>query len=100
MKGNFWFENAPDKALLGNRKQIRKIFEESGRVKAVISAHQHWNKMFVHNGIPYFTITSLVENFTNDGLPSEAHTIVSLGDDKITVDVKGNDPAEYKLAFT
>ncbi len=97
MKGNFWFENAPEKALIGNRAQVRKILEESGKVKAVFSAHQHWNRMFVHNGIPYFTVTSLVENFNNDGVPAEAHTIVILEKDKVAVDVRGSDPANLNL---
>lgn len=98
LKGNFWFETAPHIAMLGNRKDIRKILEESGKVRAVISAHQHWNRMFVHKGIPYFTVTSLVENFNNDGIPAEAHTIVNLDDDKITIEVKGNDPASFKFS--
>ncbi|MEK7561746.1 MAG: metallophosphoesterase [Patescibacteria group bacterium] len=99
MKDNFWFENAPHLGHLANKLEIREILEESGKVKAVISAHQHWNRMFVHNGIPYFTVTSLVENFNNDGVPSEAHTIVILEDNKISLDVKGNDPAKYEFTF-
>ncbi len=99
MKGNFWFENAPEKGLLSNRVEVRRIFEESGRVKAVFTAHQHWNRMHVHNDIPYFTVTSLVENFNNDGVAAEAHTIVEIDPEKISVSVKGNDPAEYEHAF-
>lgn len=98
MKGNFWFETAPEKGLIGNRRQIRKILEEHGNVRAVISGHQHWNRMFVHDGIPYFTVTSLVENFKNDSIPSEAHTIVDLEEDKIVVDVRGNDPARFEYS--
>lgn len=96
MKGNFWFETAPEKGLLSNRAQVRKIFEDSGKVRAVFTAHQHWNRMHEHAGIPYFTVTSLVENFNNDGVPAEAYTIVNLKEDKIRAEVKGNDPAEYE----
>lgn len=99
MAGNFWFENIPDRAVLRDRSKIRKIFEDSGKVKAVISAHQHWNRMFVHEGIPYITITSLVENFHNDGEAAEAHTIVNLDKNNLSVAVKGNDPANYKFEF-
>jgi 3',5'-cyclic AMP phosphodiesterase CpdA len=100
MKGNFWFENLPDKAKISNRDIVRKILEDSGKVRAVISAHQHWNRMFVHNDIPYFTVTSLVENFNNDGVPAEAYTIVNLEDKKIIIDVKGNDPAKFEYSFS
>jgi 3',5'-cyclic AMP phosphodiesterase CpdA len=99
MAGNFWFEEIPDKAVIGNRAKVRKILEDSGKVKAVFTAHQHWNRMHVHNGIPYFTVTSLVENFNNDGVASEAHTIVNIGETKIEVEVKGNDPASYSFKF-
>lgn len=100
MQGNFWFENAPEKGLLSNRAEVRKIMEASGRVKAVFTAHQHWNRMIVHNGIPYFTVTSLVENFNNDGIPAEAHTIVKFTKRKIVVKVKGNDPVSYMFIFS
>jgi len=99
MKGNFWFENAPEKGLLSNRVEVRRILEDSGVVKAVFTAHQHWNRMHEHNGIPYFTVTSLVENFNNDGLPAEAYTIVNIDNEKIDVTVRGNDPASYSFSF-
>ena len=99
MKGNFWFEGESEYALLGNRKKLRKEFENIGNVIAVFNAHQHWNRMHVHNGIPYFTLTSLVENFRNDGIPSGAYTIVNLKSNKILVEVKGGDPARFEFCF-
>jgi 3',5'-cyclic AMP phosphodiesterase CpdA len=97
--GNFWFNGETKHALIGNRAEIRKLLEEAGNVKAVISAHQHWNRMHVHNGIPYFTVTSLVENFNNDGVPSEAYTLVNLDESGINVNVTGNDPATFNFSF-
>ncbi|QQR63837.1 metallophosphoesterase [Candidatus Roizmanbacteria bacterium] len=97
--GNFWFESKPEYGLLHNRADVRKILEASGKVKAVISGHQHWNRMKVHNGIPYFVVTSLVENFRNDGTPTEAHTVVTLDEKGIEIDVKGNDPTKFHFEF-
>lgn len=99
MKGNFWFASEPRYGLLDNREAIRTILEESGKVKAVLSGHQHWNRMNIHNGIPYFVVTSLVENFRNDGTPTEAHTVVNLDGEKIVVEVKGKDPAKFEFKF-
>jgi hypothetical protein len=99
MVGNFWFEGAPAHAFIGNREEVRKLIEDSGKVKAVFNSHQHWNRMHTHNGIPYFTVTALVENFNNDGIASEAYTIVDLDEDKVMVDVRGNDPAKYEFIF-
>lgn len=99
MKGNFWFEKEPHYALLTNRQEVRSILEKSGKVKAVFNAHQHWNSMNVHNNIPYFTVTSLVENTNNDGTASEAHTVVEITKKDIQVLVNGNDSAEYLYKF-
>jgi alkaline phosphatase len=99
MQGNFWFEKAPQYGLMKNRAEVRRVLEDSGKVRAVLSAHQHWNRMLVHSDIPYITVTSLVENFNNDGIPAEAYTIVGIDEKKITVDVKGNDPARFEHRF-
>jgi len=99
MKGNFWFEKDSHHAMMGNRKEVRKILEDSGKVKAVISAHQHWNRMKIHNGIPYFTVTSMIENTHNDGIASGANTIIELDSEKINVNVRGNDPAIFEYKF-
>lgn len=100
MKENFWFEEDPHYALLNNRAEIRKIIEDSGKVKAIISAHQHWNRMKVHNNIPYFTVTSMVENTKNDNVAAEAYTIVNLDKERIELDVKGNDPAHFEFELS
>ena len=55
--------------------------------------------MHMHHGIPYFTVTSLVENFHNDGITSEVYTMVNLNQKKITLDVRGNDPALFEYTF-
>ncbi len=99
MKGNFWFEKDSHHAVLENRRELRQIFEASKKVKAVISAHQHWNKMIVCNEIPYFIVTSLIENFKNDGVPTGAYTLVDVNNNEIVVDVKGDDPATFRFRF-
>ena len=98
--GNFWFEGRENRALVGNRHEIRDIFETSGSVVAVFNGHTHWNKMDVHNGIPYFNITSIVENFRNDGTPSASYAIVDVDENEIHVDIVGEDRAHYTYAFT
>lgn len=97
MKGNFWFEGEKHYAHISNRTEVKKILEQSGKVRAVFNAHQHWNKMHMENNIPYFTLTSMSENFKNDGIPTKAYTIVNLNQDKITVTVHGNDPAQWSF---
>ena len=100
MKGNFWFETDPHFAMFDNRAEVKKILEQSDKVIAVFNAHQHWNRMHVENNIPYFTVTSMTENFNNDGVPTKAYTIVNFDKDKIEVTVKGNDPAQWSYNFS
>ena len=61
LTGQFWFEDAPDQALLANRAEVRDVLE-SHDVAMAMNGHLHWNDHTVHNGISYITIQSLVEN--------------------------------------
>ena len=92
LKGNPWFEDRPEYCLVKNREEIRNILEKSDKVLAVFNSHLHWDKMDLHNSIPYFTLQSLVENENDKGLPSRAFHLVSLNKDKISVETMGNYP--------
>jgi len=100
MDGNFWFDGKAEEALIGNRGEVRGLLQQARRVRAVISAHQHWNRLLVQSGIPYFTVTSLVENTRNDGVAAGAWSVVDLDEDGIVVDVRGNDPARLEHRFS
>jgi len=100
LKDNFWFERDKVNALVTNRKEVRKIITQSGKVKAVFNGHLHWNKQTIHNNIPYYTVQSLIENFNNDGLASKSYTLVTLNKNNLKVEVKGNDPAQYTHSWT
>lgn len=99
MAGNFWFADEPWYAAVDNRAEVRAALEEAGDVRAVLSAHQHWNRLLVHGGIPYVTVTSLVENTRNDGVAAGAWALVELDRDGIEVDVRGEDPARFVHRF-
>ncbi len=95
LTGNIWFEGKPHRSLISNREEVRVILEDSKKVVAVFCGHNHWNRMDIHNGIPYFTIQSLVENFKNAGIPSESYALVNLNKTDISVEVVGNDSVGY-----
>jgi len=97
LEGNVWFQGFPDVCLIKNRKDVRNILAESGKVIAVFMGHLHWNKMDMHGPIPFFTIQSLVENMNLSGLPSNSYAIVALTEESIKVDIKGNHPKIFKL---
>ncbi len=94
-----WWPGRSHIALVRERAELRRAFEESGRVRAVFNGHVHWNHLDVIAGIPYVTIQSLIENLDDDapGRVAAAHAVVRLADRRITVRVNGNDPARYQF---
>ncbi len=97
--GNFWFEGKPERCLIGNRQEIRKILEDSGKVKLVLNAHLHWNNCTIHNSIPYITLPSLVENYANNGIASKAWATLEITNTNIILRVEGNEGAHYTLSI-
>ena len=95
LTGNPWFEGRPEKCLISNRKEIRNILSSSNKIIAVFNSHLHWDRMDIHNNIPYFTIQSLVENENDKGVPSETHAIVNIDSNKIDIKIKGNYPKSF-----
>lgn len=96
-----WWPGRPHLALVKERAELRRIFEESGRVRAVFNGHLHWNHLDVIGAIPYVTVQSLIENLEEDapGRPAAAHAVVRLSDRRMIVRVRGNDPARYQFEW-
>lgn len=96
-----WFLGHANIALVAERADLRKILEESGKVRAVFNGHLHRNHLDVIRGIPYVTMQSLIENLDDDapGRPAAAHAVVRLSSERMVVRVRGNDPARYQVEF-
>src|SRR5262249_33124309 len=94
-----WFAGRPDAALVRERRDLRRIFAASGKVRAVFNGHLHRNYLDVIDGIPYVTVQSLIENVEDDapGRPAAAYAIVRLSNERIVVRVEGADPAAYQI---
>ena len=94
-----WFAGDPHRALVLEREELRRIFEESGKVRAVFNGHVHRNHLDVIRGIPYVTFQSLVENLDDDapGRPAATHAFAVITDSRVLVRVRGNDPARYQI---
>jgi len=56
---NFYFNGGSN--LISNRANIRAKLESSGKVAAVFQGHYHWKYISNIGGIPYFTVTSIIE---------------------------------------
>ena len=96
-----WWPGRRHLALVKERAELRRIFEESGRVRAVFNGHLHWNHLDVIRGIPYVTVQSLIENLDDDapGRAAAAHAVVRLDDAADGRSRRGNDPARYQFEW-
>ena len=97
LSDSFWFKGAAHLALVKERAELRRILEESGKVRVVFNGHVHRNHLDVIRGIPYVTLQSLVENLDEDapGRPAAAHAFARFDGARCEVRVLGNDPARY-----
>lgn len=85
MKGNWWFEENPDHALLGNRQEVKEILREDNNLLAVFSGHQHWTKKTIEDSINYYVVGSLTENINNDGMPDGVYFEVDIDGNNLIV---------------
>jgi len=85
MKGNYWFEECPNSALLENRKEVKDILKSDNNLIAVFSGHQHWTKKIIEDGVSYYVIGSLTENINDEGVPDGVYFEVDIEQDKLKV---------------
>ncbi len=99
MSTNYWFKDIPEYALVVNQQTIREILANSGKVRAVVNAHIHCNHICYHNGIPYISVQSAIENFNNNEIPSNAWGVIEITKDKFCLEVFGNDRMKFEHNF-
>ena len=87
-EGNYWFGPCPEEGLIKNRRELKKILKDSGKVRAVFSGHQHWTKTLVEDGIPYYLVGSMTENMEWDGVPDGVYLVVTLDETTVKVTTK------------
>ena len=83
--GYDWFVQHPDTAIYTNADSINKILQDSAKVVAVFTGHHHWTKTTIMNGIPYFSVGSMTENISKDGVPDGAYYIVDIDNKNTSV---------------
>ena len=99
LTGNRWFEGKPHICLVRERRALRRLFAEQGRVVAVFNGHLHWNHLDVIEGVPFVTVQSLIENLDDDapGRAAAAHAVVRVSKRRIVVAIEGAERARYQF---
>jgi 3',5'-cyclic AMP phosphodiesterase CpdA len=99
LTGNRWFEGKPHICLVRERRALRSILAEQGRVVAVFNGHLHWNHLDVIDGLPFVTVQSLIENLDDDapGRAAAAHAVVRVSKRRIVVAIEGAERARYQF---
>jgi len=86
IESNYYFKDKPDRVFIEQKEELRKILEDSGKVKLVISGHTHFFSQSEINGIIYLTVPSLTEN---DGLGKPCGEYVEIiVEDEIKIEKK------------
>ncbi|MDA7930386.1 metallophosphoesterase [Akkermansiaceae bacterium] len=68
----------PNKYAIKQSVKVRKILEDSGRVRVVFQGHSHKNELEEVNGIPYCTLAAMVEG---EGIESNSYSLLRFLDD-------------------
>lgn len=99
LEGNRWFEKRPNLCRVAERRALREVIRDSGKVLAVFNGHVHWNHFDVIAGIPYVTLQSLIENLDDDapGRAAAAHAVCDLDERRLVVNVYGAEQLRYQL---
>jgi len=99
LEGNRWFEKRPHVCRVAERRALRKVIEQSGKVRAVFNGHVHWNHFDSIAGIPYITLQSLIENLDDDapGRAAAAFAICDLDERRLVVTVHGAEVVRYQV---
>lgn len=84
LDSNYYFKGKPDRVFIKNKEEIRKIFEDSGKVIAVFGGHLHFFHEESINSIKYITAPAFTENDGNHKPKAECLSIGLNGKD-ITV---------------
>lgn len=87
MIGNYWFGRGTNayRGILGNNKEVKEILKGDKNLIAVFSAHQHWTKFHIEDGISHYVIGSLSENINDNGIPDGVYFEVELKDKNISI---------------
>lgn len=84
-KGNYWFEEKPEDALMDNRQEVKDIINKDENVIAIFNGHQHWTKKLREGGKNYYVVGSLTENTDMLGIPDGIYLEVKLEDRNVTI---------------
>jgi len=97
--GNYYFENNPKYASYPDHQRVRQAVEATGKAALWLSGHVHWNTVTQINNLPHITIQSLSERFTTFPKTAESWALLTLTDNELSLEVRGNDPFYVRLPF-
>jgi len=85
IRDNHWFGEFPERAFLGDRKELLEVVAESGGVRATFSGHIHQTRAGSFRGIDHVVVNAFSKE-RPDTPVTGTHAEVVVGDE-ITVDV-------------
>lgn len=96
LTGNHWFEEFPERALLGDRKELLRIAERTGAVRATFSGHVHETRFTRFWDVDHVVVNAFSKELPDVPLTGTYAEVVV--DDDVLVDVRVGD--EVVASFT
>ena len=81
MIGNYYFENAPERATYAEAATVRALLRRADVPIVWLSGHVHWNSMAIVDAVPHITLQSLSETWTSMPAPAVSWGLLELGRD-------------------
>lgn len=85
----YWWPEYPERAFCGDKKEINKILEKHGNVKAVFNGHIHDTDHTSYKDLDHFTIAPFISESRQNGF-KDAYALIEI-DQYIDVEVLDGD---------
>lgn len=86
LKRNLHFESIENLAYVANKRELLRIFEDSGNVIAAVNGHVHWPSIASDNGILYVSVPSFTDTWNQMRSIPGSFTLIDFSGEEIVVE--------------
>lgn len=94
---NHWFSDHPERAFLGDRKEVLAIFEANGTVGATVSGHIHQTGFTRFRGVPHVSVNAFGKELPDVPFTGTYATLDLAPEREIHVDSPQDEPVSFSL---
>lgn len=97
VQDTYWWEDYPERAFCGNKKEINQVIQRHENVKLVVNGHLHEHDLTNYEGVPHITLNAFSKE-TREKPFTGTFATITLGDETdISVKEKDGVAKEYSI---